>query len=168
MKKLLFLLLPILSYCQDIKIVKDDFTSIKKIQVTTQKQNALLPGSIAKGITMTLTCYANISSSGEKFMYLSANMAIGSIQCFSNLDGKIVFLFEDGTTLTLKQISKLKCDTNAIVMYELPETSMVTFLNNDIKKIRVYSTDVYLDGEIKEGKKQLIKDTFIAYQNALN
>jgi hypothetical protein len=84
--------------------------------------------------------------------------------CYSELDGKINFLFEDGTKLTLKQISKVKCNTTAIVKYQMTDIDLTTFLNSHIKKIRIETTDGYLEGSIKANKKQLIKDTFVTFK----
>jgi len=164
MKLLVFLFLPLICLSQDLRISKDDFSNESKIECTTQKQNAILVSSISKEINLTLTCYANISESGNKFLYLSANIVTSSILCYSDLDGKITFLFEDGSKLTLKQISKVKCNTTAIVKYQLTDTDITTLLNSDIKKVRIETTDGYLEGSIKENKKQLIKDTFIKFK----
>jgi hypothetical protein len=164
MKKLLLLFLPAFCLSQDLKITKDDFSNQTKIECTTQKQNAIVAGSISKEISLTLTCYANISESGNKFLYLSANIITSSMLCYSELDGKINFLFEDGTKLTLKQISKVKCNTTAIVKYQMTDIDLTTFLNSHIKKIRIETTDGYLEGSIKANKKQLIKDTFVTFK----
>lgn len=168
MKKLLFLLLPIIGFSQDLKFSHDDFTNQKKIQCTTQKQDAIIASSISKEVSLTITCYANISESGQKFMYLSANIVTYNITCFSDHDGKFIFLFEDGEQLKLKQISGIKCNTASIVLYELTEEGLVKLLNNDIKKFKIVASETYFEGTIKKNKKQLVKDTFITYSMNTN
>lgn len=167
-KSLIILLLSFSVFSQDLQIKNDEFSNQKIISCTTQKQNAFLSSSLSKELSITLTCTAKISENGRKFTYLSASIITSTIQCYSDHDGKIIFLFEDGEKLTLKQISKVKCDTNSIISYELSDYDLTKLLNNDIKKIRVIASDKYMEGEIKKNKKQLIKDTFVLFSLNIN
>ena len=168
MKKLLFLIIPFIGFSQDLKLSHDDFTNQNKIECTTQKQNAILVSSISKEVSLTITCYANLSDTGKKFMYLSANIATYNITCFSDHNGEFIFLFESGEQLKLKQISGIKCNTASIVLYELSEESLVKLLNNDIKKFKIVASETYFEGTIKKNKKQLVKDTFVTYSMNTN
>jgi hypothetical protein len=163
MKKLLFLLISINSFSQDIQTTNDDFSNEKIITCSTYKQNAVIVSSLSNEHNLTFSFIARIQEKGIKTMFLSANIITSGIHCYSEFDGKITLLFEDGEKLTLKQASKTTCNNVVNPKYELLDFELTKLLNNNIKKFRILTSDGYMEGSIKPKKQQLIKDTLVLF-----
>lgn len=160
----LFLLIRISAYSQNISISKiDDFTKKEILQINASK-NKKWKGSdnIAKGFFNNI--FLSLRKTGT-LNTIQLDIQIGAIICLNNLDGKTIILFNDDTTTELTQVSRLECAQRILSSYYLPAESLKKLAQVEIKKMRIYTTDGYFDFEIKEDKKELIKNTFILLDN---
>lgn len=145
----------------------DDFDGLRKINVSIEDgnkaivffENILKAGGISA--SFELKCNVN-PKNNNKYTYITFQFNLGSIRCFR--DSKIVFLFENENQTTLKQVSKIDCGQTTQISYELFDSDIFNFLNYKVKKVRIYTTEGYIDADIKPNKTQKIIDTFILYK----
>lgn len=149
MKKILLLFISFSAFSQNYKEKIDDFTGSKIIECSTYKQDAMIASTIAKEYLAFLKLYAEINKNGNKVIFLSLEIATPRVHCFSK-EGKITFLLSDGSQVSLNQISDLKCDTNNVINYFIYDSDLTNLVNNNIEKIRVVSSEGYIDLTIKE------------------
>ncbi|MFM9400812.1 hypothetical protein ACKLNQ_02595 [Myroides odoratimimus] len=95
---------------------------------------------------------------GNILSYLNIQLATNFLVCFS--DNEIIFLCENGDKVILKQVSKTECSKNQVTKYMLTEDDLNTLKNAKIKEVRYYTTDGYIDYEVKDKMKPVIQGTF--------
>ena len=112
------------------------------------------------------------------FVIFNANMDVG---CFSEYDGKLMFLLSNGTVIECIQKSDTDCSDMPNGTFALFDEDVKTYaemvgytneniellLNNDIKKIRIYSTNGYYDFEMKDENKDIFKQHYEVIQNEM-
>ena len=151
-------------YSQQLAVSQiDEFTKKEVIQVNASKDKKWKNSdNIAQGF------YNNVYLSLRKIDTLKSiqlDIQRGSMICLNNLDGKVIALFEDSSTLELPQVSKIDCAQRILATYYLPKNHLKKLTENEIKKIRIYTNDGYFDLEIKNDKKKIIKETFQLFQS---
>lgn len=180
MKKilLLFILITNFSVAQRIAINgKDEFTDkhILKIDASSSKKwkqsDDIFQGLFNNGfLSLKYT-----SGTNDKILLTTLNITTGIPFCVNQLDGKIIFLLEDNSKITLNQVSDIECfqpqvtayqvNKPIIINYSLPnfneQLDYITTLSQiKINKIRIYTSDAYLDFIVNDDKKEMIKNTF--------
>jgi len=165
MKKLVLIMLLFhqIASSQNITISKiDEFTKKEIVQVNASEgKNWKGSDNIAKGIFNYM--FLSLQKS-DSVTYMNIDLNVGAMICINN-DSKIIILFEDNTTLELTQIAKIDCAQRVVCKYFLNNENIDKLSNNLFKKARIYTTDGYLDFEIKENKKELIKNTFTLFKS---
>ena len=166
MKKLLLLLMLFvtnISFAQHISIDEvDKFTENRVIQINALtgkywsasdainknvfKEQVFLSTKLMKFPEGNITSYINLN--------VQSNYSI----CFSQ--GQVIFLFENGEKLTLNQSSKLDCNTKNNVQFHLTMEELKILSNNIISEFRIYTTDGYIDFEMKKKAKKIVQETF--------
>lgn len=170
MKKIIFLLFINFGFSQHIvKNEIDEFTKNNVIQVNCSKKTKWATSdNVTKGIFkylfFSLNNYKNDTTSVNTF---NIDISTGSLLCFSKSNGIIIFLFDDESTLELNQTSKLDCETRQVVKYSINNNDLIILKTKRLSKIRIYTTDGYLNFEIKENKQQIIKETFQLFYNTI-
>lgn len=152
---------------------KDDFTGTrrittkpfagstwKKTDFIDNKFNVLFNAGYSKG------------KDNEGVYLLSLNI-ITTVKfgCLSEYKGKIMLLFENDSTMTLKQLSKTDCSSSVLAANYIPldeeqakdplwkdllESNVKILAENKVKKLRVYGSEGYYDFEIKDDKRDII------------
>ena len=82
-----------------------------------------------------------------------------------------MLLFENDSTMTLKQLSKTDCSSSVLAANYIPldeeqakdplwkdllESNVKILAENKVKKLRVYGSEGYYDFEIKDDKRDII------------
>lgn len=171
--KYLFLLLLFskFSFCQNIAQNEiDEFTKYKVIQVNcTKNKDWKTSDNILKGLLNNgFLSIKNIKTSETTLNILQLNTQLGFSFCTSSYKSKIIILFSDDSTLELKNTNETTCSTTVINTYHFTNEDLVTLCDKSFKKIRIYTTDGFLDFEIKDKSVEAIKNTFILYKNTIN
>ncbi|MEY2868867.1 MAG: hypothetical protein RIR01_1332, partial [Bacteroidota bacterium] len=65
------------------------------------------------------------------------------------------------------QVSKIDCALRVAVQYYLQDSDIKKLCESTIKKIRVYATEGYLEFEVKNERRELIKNTFLLYNSII-
>lgn len=156
---ILFLFFSCSIFSQHIVVSKiDEFTKKEIIQANASKEPKWkTTDNIAKGFFNNV--FLSLHKEDTKNI-LMLDMTYGTNICVSNNDGKAIILFENDTTLELPQVSKIDCALRVAVQYYLQNNDIEQLSKSIIKKIRIYTTDGHISFEIKEDKKELIKNTF--------
>lgn len=156
-------------YSQRVAINEiDKFTDVKNYKVDVSKgKRWKTSDDIAKGIFHAVYLSSKISSKPKSNLVLtSLNLQTGTSLCVSPTKGKTIFLLSDGSKLTLRQQTEITCNTALVVSYFVGngtseiESNLNLLSTVDIQSIRVYTTEGYVDFEVKDEKKQLIKNHF--------
>lgn len=95
---------------------------------------------------------------GNITSFINLNVQSNYSLCFS--DNIVIFLFENGEKLTLKQFSKTDCGATNNVQFSFTEEDLDTLKNNIISEFRMYATDGYIDFEMKKKAKKIVQETF--------
>jgi len=141
----------------------DEFTKDNIIQVNASK-NTEWQGTdnIAKGL------FNNIFLSLKQInatKILQLDIQIGGMLCINNNEDKIILLLENNETLELKQGSRLDCANRLLTKYIISDIQINLLSINPINKFRIYTYDGYITLEVKEDKKELIKNTFTLFKS---
>jgi len=162
---LLLFLFPLFCTAQYIGVNEiDEFTGAKKIQVNciTGKrwgQSDSISDSMFNPVFLTGQYIKPKDTPGFYFLTFSIQNNVGV--CLSEHTGKTILLFEDKSTLELKQISETDCDrVNLLGKYEISLSDIEKLSTNTLKKFRIYTTEGYKDYEVYAKKNDLIKNTF--------
>jgi hypothetical protein len=145
----------------------DDFDAFRKINASIENRTKLIPfyENILKSnqiaANFDLNCTVNLKNN-TKDTYIKFSLGLGQIRCFN--DSKIILLFEEGQQTTLKQKSDIICGQGVHISYELLESDLYYLLNYKLKKVRLYTTEGYIDSDIKSSKTQKIIDTFTLFK----
>jgi hypothetical protein len=177
MKKIILLLLfvqPIFS--QRIAINKiDEFTDIKVLKIDASEGKTWKgTDNIAKGLFNYIFLSNRYNFGKEESLYTTLQITIGADFCVSPDSGKVIFLLDDETKITLNQISKIDCKQQQLdVSYSIEnienQLEYVKILAaKKINKIRFYTTKGFVDFDIKENKKEIIKNTFNLFLIEIN
>lgn len=171
MRKLLCILLflPLMVNSQHIKSDEiDAFTGSRKLKITLEKPKALFAETLFSNYGFIGTVEINCIQTKDTpdFFYLTIGYSIAETRCFN--DDQIIFLLEDGNKVTLKQFSKIDCGKYPVVKYQLFESDITLFLNSKIQKVRVYTSDGYIDLDAKEKAKQKFIDSLLLLRLNLN
>ena len=156
------------SFGQNIAINEiDEFTKNHIIQVNCSKNKEWKTSdNILKGIFNNgFLSLKNIKTKEMSLNILQLNTQLGFSVCTSNYKSKIIILFSDNSTLEIKNTNEIICSTNILNTFHITNEEINTLCNKQFKKIRIYTTDGYLDFEIKEKSIDMIKKTFILYKN---
>lgn len=167
-KYLLIFLFPLYSFSQQVVVNEiDEFTKDKKIKVTCTKTDRWKVSDNISDDWMGLAVYLGAWHFTPKGFHAGGYVAeiglSGStiVNCFSEYDGKIIWLFEDGDTCELKQISRTDCGTAHIsARFTILQDDLNKLITKKVKKLRIYTTDGYSDYTIKEKKIEAIQQTF--------
>jgi hypothetical protein len=168
--KLLLLFFLGVSFGQNISINdKDEFTKNHIIQVNCSKnKNWSTTDNILKGLFNNgFLSVKNIKSQENNLNILQLNTQLGFSYCTSNFRSKIIILFSDESTLELNNTNELLCGNTVVNTYNFTIEDLNIMINKNFKKIRIYTTDSYLDIEIKEKSIDMIKNTFLLYKNTI-
>lgn len=145
----------------------DDFDGLRKINVSIENRSRSIPfyENIFKSnqiaANFDINCIINLKNN-VKNSSIRFSFGLGQIRCFS--DSKIILLFEEGQQTTLKQKSDIICGQGVHISYELLESDLYYLLNYKLKKVRLYTTEGYIDSDIKSSKTQKIIDTFTLFK----
>ncbi|WP_353119446.1 hypothetical protein [Myroides odoratus] len=166
MKNLLIILtlfISSISFAQNISIDEvDKFTENRVIQI-----NALTgkywsaSDAINKNVfkeQVFLSTKLIKSPEGNITSYINLNVQSSYSLCFSQ--GQVIFLFENGEKLILNQSSKLDCNTKNNVQFLFTVEELKILSNNIISEFRMYTTDGYIDFEMKKKAKKIVQETF--------
>lgn len=166
---LLFLFISINALSQRISINKIDEFTDEKIIKTDASIGSNWSGSdnIAKGIFNYVFLSNKYIEGNHKKITTTLQITVGTMICVSPNNGAIILLLEDNSKIQFNQTSKIDCQTNAIIVdYSAGDTFEDQLFNFKklstikINKIRIYTTDSVIDLEIKDKKKEIIKETF--------
>jgi len=165
MKKIILLLLIGFSgSSQNIAISQiDEFTKLEILQINASKDKKWKgTDNIAKGLFNYV--FLSLKKVGL-IKILQLDTQIGSVICINNNEDKIILLLDNNNTIQLQQESKLDCAQRVVPKYLITEEQIKILSECQIKKIRIYTNDGYIEIEIKEDKKELIKNTFLLFKN---
>jgi hypothetical protein len=188
MKRLLTLILTVISMTaisQEIdKYETDEFTGAKIITTKSFSGKSVKKTDfIDSDLDILLSISYRKAKDADEIYLISLNILTNKkFGCLSEHKGKMMILFEDDSTMTLKQISKTNCNSSQLSANYLPlsddqskETiwrdillENVTKLSKSrLKKIRIYGTEGYYDYTIKEDKRDIIIHHFNSLQTKL-
>lgn len=166
MKKTLLLLFAFFSMTQSYSQVLgfdevDEFTDNRIIQLNASKKRGWtqtdgITKDIFKG-AIFLTTKITKFTDGKIYTYLNLNIHSNILLCFGG--DKVILLFEDKNKITLDQISELDCSKISDVKYHLTQKDINIIKKSNLEKLRIYTRDGYIDYEIKEKAKPVIRKT---------
>ncbi|WP_290806674.1 hypothetical protein [Flavobacterium sp.] len=172
MKKILLLLLLFINYSFSQIIIADeidDFTKSHNITVGAfEKQTLSLKDNVSN--TKDLSLYFYISYTKEKdnkeTQALLFSFWFPKSVCLSQNTSKIMVMLSNNEILEYKSLGKTDCDKSLTAAYLFDDIK--PYLENTIKKVRVYTSEGYFDIEIKEEKKEIIQNSFILINSKIN
>lgn len=171
---LLFLMASTSGYSQYVAVnTIDEFTGDRKIQVNCMTGNHWGESDkVTKGLFNHVYLTAQYIQSknsdiGIKFFTLNIkNQTSGT--CLSKENGKSIFLFEDKSTLECKQISETTCKSaDLLANYAIDSEELSILITKKLQKIRIYTTDGYVDYEIKPEKIEALQQTFLVLKQTI-
>ena len=143
----------------------DEFTKQNIIQVNASK-TPKWKGS--DNITKGLFNYVFLSLKKiDSTKILQLDIQTGFNLCINNNDDKIILLLNNENTIELKQAAKLDCANRVLAKYIISDEEIKTLSINPIKKFRIYTYDGYIDFEVKEDKKDIIKNSFSLFNSKI-
>lgn len=162
-------------FCFSQHLVKndiDEFTGDRRVQVNCYEGDRWATSDrITKGFGnyVYLTGQYIKDKEGNELYFLTLNIHnLPQGSCLSQYDGKIIWLFNDKSTLELPQISETDCEYTSINgKYKLTLEQVETLKTKQSDKLRVYTTKGYLDFELKDDKKELMQKTFETLVNTV-
>ena len=167
MRYLILLLLSIQVHSQIIGINgTDEFTGDKIIKVNCATGKFWdLSDRITKGIfsPVYVSCRYTKTKDGEEFYSttLAAQFSDEQIRCVSQIGGKAIFLFDDTTTLEVKQISDSNCHNAKLeATYNLSYQDLVLLSEKTIKKLRIYFSEYHIDYEVRDKRMKALLDHY--------
>lgn len=176
MKKILFLLfISISAFGQRIAQNHiDEFTDAKIIKVdASEGKKWKTTDNVATGFFNNIFLSTRFVGSDINSIILNVNIQIGQTVCLSEYEGMAILLLKDNSKITLKQVSRVDCNSSVDGKYILGE-SFAEQLENlkilekiNLSKIRIYTTNGYLDFEIKDKKQEIIKNHFKILHNEI-
>jgi hypothetical protein len=100
--------------------------------------------------------------------------------CLSKYDGKMMLLFDDGSTMTLTQTTDTDCSDNPSPGYlivsdeeskqtdwkETQKSNLKKIISSPVKKIRIYGSEGYYDYELLPDKKTIFSQHLKAIEDA--
>lgn len=173
MKKLFILPFFLFNYlfAQNIAENKiDEFTKERVIQVNCSKDtdwktsDNILKGMFNFGY-LSLTNFYNPEKNNS---YLQFQINFGSSICFSENQSSIIFLFKNTDTLKLSYCGNTNCGQYILFKGKIDSNDIEKFINEDLYKIRIYTSNSYIDFEVKEKSIDRIKNTFILFKQTIN
>lgn len=170
--KYLFLFFSCAVFSQNVALNKEDeFTKTNIIQVNCAKKpiwtvSDNINKEFGSNIFLSLSNY-KYKDESKNYSTLNFDIALGFTFCLSNYEGKTILLFEDQSTLTLIQTSRLDCSTRISAKYYITDADIAVLMNKNLSKIRIYTSDGYIDFEVKEKKIEIIRKTFKLFHNTI-
>ncbi|ESU21140.1 hypothetical protein FCR2A7T_07110 [Flavobacterium cauense R2A-7] len=172
MKKTLLLFLIIIvnqTFAQRIAINEiDKFTDQKIFKVdVSEGKRWKTTDNIAKGLINNIFLSTRlIKKENSKIILSNFNFQLGRNLCVNPSNGKIIILFSDNSKITLKQSTEIVCESNLNVEYFIVDNNneinddLSILSNKEISSFRIYFNDGYIDFDVKEDKKELIRKHF--------
>lgn len=170
----LLMLLTSITFSQSIKADQiDDFTKKRSIVTNAYEGKFWKKADFIddKNYLLVSMAYTNETDADLYMMNFSILTTGIGLGCLSEYEGKIMFLFENDSTMECYQVSETECSSTtfnpAYAMFARSERNDPTFLEimaanverlktNPIKKIRIYGTKGYYDFTLKPEKRQII------------
>ena len=157
----------------------DEFTGDHNIQVNAMRYKKLdFNDKITKGTWSTpiflSVHHLRTQRSTSKFIQLgigSSYIPYGSsapTYCVSDLNGKVIFILDNGDKIELKQVSDIKCNSFVNPKYLLMRPELEKLCNNNIEKLRVYFAEGYADYIVNDKRKDLIMSTFNVFKTEID
>jgi len=168
-KTLLFLIVCQFAIAQRVAINQiDEFTN-EKIIKTDASNGKTWSGSdnIAKGIFNYIYLSNKYTAGNQENIITTLQITTGTMICVGPDSGSIIMLLEDNSKIQFTQISNIDCRTDMVIVnystgntYEDQIKNIETLSKLKINKLRVYTANGSLDFEIKDNKKEIIRNTF--------
>jgi hypothetical protein len=146
----------------------DKFTDEKiyKVDVSEGKRWKT-SDNVAKGLLNNVFISTKIvNTEKRKNVLLNFNLQLGRTLCVNPNDGKVILLFSDNSKITLNQHTEINCQSILNVDYFIGEnqseieSNLLNLTTKSISSFRIYFTDNFADFDVKEDKKELIKNHF--------
>lgn len=172
--KVFFLLFPFFLFSQQTKSYIDDFTKNNHVIVKPYEVKAFdfIP-SHCKEFSVLFRYELIENTKGEIVCFLILELHTLNSHCFDRNNSSLTFLFDDDTQLKLSCTSKLNCSNIQDVRFLLSENDLMYLSTHIPYKIRLETTDTYLDGTINTKRLNVIikaiaefrKQYFLAKEN---
>jgi hypothetical protein len=167
MVRFIFLLLPFVSIAQYVdKNEIDEFTGNRVIKVNCMTGKRWGTSDV---ITKGLLNYVYLTSNFVKpkdlapqtFYFTLGIKSLSAGTCLSPNNGKAIWLFEDKSTLEVNQTSGADCNSgNLLAQYTITQEQIDKLSTGKLSKLRVYTSEGYVDYEIRDDKKEILRKTF--------
>ena len=167
---LLFLIFVNYNYSQIIiSNETDEFTKSKNITVGAfEKQKLSLKDNVSNDKNVSLYFYISYTKEidNKETQALLLSFWFPKNVCIVQESSKIMIMLSNNEILEYKSLGKTTCDKSITAAYLFED--FTPYLNNEIKKIRVYTSEGYTDIEIKEDKKEIIRNSFKLLNSNIN
>jgi len=150
----------------------DEFTGIHKIKVNCTKtkiwrDSDRINKEFLNAVFLTAQYFKHTDGTEEFFFTLNPqNLSIGT--CFIQNSSKVIWLFDDKSTLESTHYHDTTCDINSLTgYYKIIITDLEKLTLSKVSKLRIYTSKGYSDYEIDNDKKEIIQKTFAALKSNL-
>lgn len=173
MKKIILVAFLIISFKNYSQVVLseevDEFTKSKNISIGAQLKDKLnLKDNVSSKEDVSL--FFNISyikeKTGAESQALLLTFFFPKSTCLVQENSKLMILLENEEIIETISLGKTDCNKTLTGLFMIKD--LTPFLNNNIKKIRIYSSEGIYDITILEDKKKIIKDSFILLDKKIN
>lgn len=159
----LFLLISSASIAQHIVSDKvDEFTDNRRIQINAASYKSWMASdgitkNFLKGAVFMSTVITQFGEDKSTLAELNFNIQGKGLLCANDNDA--IFILKNKKKITLNQTSKTDCGTTINIKYKITDEAFKEMTEIDVEKLRIYVNEGYMDYDIKDKSKPLIKKT---------
>ena len=171
MRTILFLLFffTLNAWSQRISVNEiDEFTNTKKIKSDASAGKKWKQSDdVAEGLFNILFISSEYHENSEhSFLIITLDFQVTGLICLAD-NSEAILLLENKETISIKNTANTNCEHNRIFgrySFSKEKTAQIDLLTklsqNPIDKIRIYTTEGYLNFTIKKDKKEIIQNHF--------